>query len=84
MFNATRARELADQAQSLDGEFGKKATEMVLARLEDQAKKGHNSWCGGFDSAYAGIIRKRLEQLGFVVVYHPGDQREPSFYSVTW
>lgn len=81
-FNAAAAREVTNQAQSLDGPYLRKQTDDIIAEIKTAARVGKST----VSSAHIDeVIVKRLESLGFNVTFVPAyDQRDPACINISW
>jgi hypothetical protein len=81
-FNASAARELTTQAQSLNGQYLRKETDDILDAIQTAAHAGKSS----IDTSYtAQVIQDRLATLGFKVKFNPEyHQRDPAYLTVIW
>jgi hypothetical protein len=84
-FNAQAARKLAQEAQSLNGQYARPQTDKLLKELAEAATRGASSFQADIEYVYRDIIVKRLEELGFTVERCSGDQRDPyDYYNISW
>ena len=84
-FTADMARQLSEAALSLDGPYGRKETQEMLARIRGCAEKGqrNTSMCG-VPHQFRDIVRRRLEAVGFKVKDHTGREPEDCYTDITW
>ena len=80
-FDATAARALATQAQSLNGQYLRKETDEVITAIKIAAAAGKTSITTSHTDQ---VIRNRLLSLGFRAVIKPGDQRDSAYMDVNW
>jgi hypothetical protein len=87
-FTADMARQLAEQALSLDGPYGRKETEDMLGCIRGCAEKGqrNTSMCG-VPIQFRDIVRRRLQAAGFKVEKFTTDNgRDPEdcYTDISW
>lgn len=84
-FTAAEAARLAEEALSLDGPYGRKDTDKMLARIRGCAERGQrNTTMCGVPLQYRDIVRQRLEAAGFKVKDQTGREPEDCYTEITW
>lgn len=88
-FTADMARKMAEEATSLDGPYGREATDKMLDHIRECAQKGQRNcrmmaW-PVIPSDHVEITRQRLEAVGFIFTYR-GSQRDPEdcYTEISW
>lgn len=84
-FTADVARQLAEEALSLDGPYGREDTEKMMNRIRGCAQMGqrNTSMCG-VPIQFRDIVRRRLQAAGFKVKDHTGRDAEDCYTDITW
>ena len=78
---AAQARTMVETARSLQGEYLKKDTALLLSQISDLARAGKESI---MLSSLDPIITMRLRSLGYEVTVVPPDQREDGYVTIAW
>jgi len=82
-FTAANAKVLAEAARTLDGAYMRDKTLQILALVEKEATKGNQSL--QIYEKLDKVLEGRLIELGYsVCVYHAVDQRDDSYFTVSW
>ena len=81
--SAADVRRIAEEATSIDGPYGKVEFTKCMNDIRAAAKKGQYSCYVDLGGSHAGVVRKRLEALGFIVKT-TNDQRDGDFTTVSW
>lgn len=77
---AENARANVAHTHSIDGEYKRKETNKVMELITGASLKGYTTIQTLCTDP---IIIKRLEHLGYAVVYH-SDQRDGDYLEITW
>ena len=78
-FTAADAAQMATDALSLDGPYGRRETDRQIEMIKGAARAGlRETIMTGMQPQYVNIVRLRLESLGFSVIDSTG--REPEDY----
>ena len=81
--NASQARVLSDTARTLNGEYLREKTSQILATIKLVATKGEVSM--QLYEQLDKVVEGRLHELGYTIyVYHATDQRDDSYFTVSW
>lgn len=87
-FTADMARKMAEEALSLDGSYGREATEKMLDHIRECAQKGQRScrMLAEVPEEFDTVVIQRLEALGFIITHKVGGQREPDdcYTEISW
>ncbi len=78
--DAKQARQMADDARSMDGVYLRDETNAVLKGIANVAAKGKTEMTSSFTDP---IIAARLRNLGYKVI-ETNDQRDGNFLTVSW
>lgn len=78
---AMEARVKAQEAQSLNGHYLRKETDLMLDQIEAASLSGNFEMTVGF--ILHKVIKDRLEDMGYKVKYH-SDQRDGDWTVVSW
>jgi hypothetical protein len=82
-FTAANAKALAETARTLDGAYMRDKTLQILAGIEKEATKGNQSL--QIYEKLDKVLEARLIELGYsIYVYHAVDQRDDSYFTVSW
>jgi hypothetical protein len=82
-FNANMARQLAEEANALDGEVVRAETNLCLETIKKAAMFGEHSCYVTMPYKHRALITWRLEAAGFTVK-HTSDQRDGDSTTVSW
>jgi hypothetical protein len=84
-FTAADAAQLANEAVSLDGPYGRKETDSMLERIRGCARKGQrNTSLCGVPAQFRDIVKCRLEAVGFKVKEHQGRESDENYVDISW